>query len=110
MSFHDFLMSDMLQHTHPLTLGGMDYNELGALHLQLQPGQRSIQYGVIIVNDNVTEVNLETFKLSLHTDQDRVDTLPGFNHAIVTVMDDDGKLQKTYHICESRMCDVTVQK
>ena len=92
-----------------LTSGEMDYIALGSVHLQLQPGQRSVQYNVPIVNDDVTEMDQETFVLNLRTDQDRVATLNGFDSTIVTVMDEDSKLQQACHVCESRMCDFTIQ-
>ena len=80
---------------HSSPLGSKDYVGLGIMHLQLQPGQRSVQYTVTVVNDNVMEVDEEMFTLHLSTDQDRVATLTGFDHFVVTITDDDSKLHKT---------------
>ena len=98
MSFSFHLVCDVLQNILFATLGKMDYIELGTLHLQLQPGQRSIQHRVTIVNDDRTEVYQETFMLDLHTVQDRVSTLTGLGHAVVIITDDDSKACETYHV------------
>ena len=103
MSFHDCLIWYVLQHKVCifLPLGGMDYVGLGIVHLQLQPGQRSVQYSVTVVNDDLMEVDEEKFTLRLSTEQDRVATLTGFDHSVVTIVDDDSKLHKNlHHICE----------
>ena len=80
---------------HFSPLGSKDYVGLGIVHLQLQPGQRSVQYTVIIVNDDLMEVDEEMFTLHLSTDQDWVATLTGFDYSVVTIADDDSKLHKT---------------
>ena len=71
--------------------GGVDYSALGIVTLELQPGETSVGYEVAIIDDNVTEVDQETFTLNLRTEASKVSTLAGFDQVEVTIHDEDSK-------------------
>ena len=71
--------------------GGVDYSALGNVTLELQPGETSIGYEVTIIDDDVTEVDWETFVLNLRTEASKVSTLAGFDQVEATIHDEDSK-------------------
>ena len=68
--------------------------------LRLEPGQTSVQHSVSIVDDTVTEVDQETFTLSLGAITPRVNVQSGFGSALVTIADDDSELHQMWRDCE----------
>ena len=87
----------------------LDYIELGMLTLTLQPGQMSVLHDIPIVNDDVTEMDQETFMLSLQPQTSRVVAPSGFNSSVVTITDDDSKLCHMWCDYELRLCYITTQ-
>ena len=79
------------EYIYSFILGLLDYIGLGTLSLTIQPGQTSVRHNISIVNDEVTEVDEETFMLQLVSQTERVSVKPGFGSALVTITDDDGK-------------------
>ena len=73
----------------------MDY-DVGTLPQQLLPGQSSVQHSISIVNDDVLEMTQETFRLDLQTTQLLVSVPAGFSEAVVTITDNDSKLNQNY--------------
>ena len=68
--------------------------------LRLEPGQTSVQHSVSIVDDDVTEVDQETFTLSLGAITPRVNVQSGFGSALVTITDDDSESRQTRRDCD----------
>ena len=76
-------------HIHLLTLESLDYNELGTIKPP-QPDQKIVEYIVIaVIDDNVLEMDQETFTLQLQTEQEGVHIDPNCSETVVTIHDDD---------------------
>ena len=79
------------------------------LALTLQPGQTSVSRNITIVNDEVTEMDQETFTLSVQPQTSRVVALPGFSSSVVTITDDDSKSCHMWCVYVLRMYNTTTQ-